>query len=329
MTRVGLWPEVVRLEQKRAATILWPALAVVPFLIVLAGPAAAGALAVREGKIARQGFDLHYSIVGSTGPYLVILSGGPGEEISSMQGIADELGKTNQCIMLEQRGTGRSRLKTYDPSTINFAAYIEDIEVLRQQLHVDKVGLLGNSWGMMLALAYGGTHPDRVRDIIVLGSGPITRAYLVVFGDNQFTRLPPASMEIIQYWSDPERREKQSERASFERTRATAPAYFYDRKAAFEYGMELIPGDFNFHVIPAFLKAEGDFDLRPQIRAITAPTLLVQGRQDLAGEANIDEVHQLIKGSRLEFIDKCGHMPWLERPAETWKIVKEFLAGIP
>src|SRR6266576_4785987 len=69
-----------------------------------------------EGKVGREGFDLHYTIVGSAGPYALILSGGPGEEIRSMEGVAEELRKKYQCIMLEQRGTGRSKLSKYDPS---------------------------------------------------------------------------------------------------------------------------------------------------------------------------------------------------------------------
>ena len=107
-----------------------------------------------------------------------------------------------------------------------------------------------------------------------------------------------------------------------------APAYFYDRKAALQYEMEVRPSDFNFRVPSAFLEAEGNFDLRPKLKAITAPVLLLQGRQDLAGEANICEAHLLIKNSTLTFINKCGHMPWIEQPEQTWKIVNEFLANL-
>jgi proline iminopeptidase len=285
--------------------------------------------ATREGKVAREGFDLYYRIVGSDGPYVLILSGGPGEEVRSMQPVADELSKKYQCIMLEQRGTGRSKLSRYDPSTINLNAYIEDIEALRQHLRIDKLTLAGNSWGMMLALAYGGTHPASVRAIVTIGSGPVTSDYLAVFVENLNARLCPSEREVVQYWSEASRRAANFERAEFERVRATAPAYFYDRKAALHFAMELSPDDFNPYVVPAFIKAEGTFDLRPKLKAITAPVLLVQGRQDLAGEANIYEAHLLIKNSVLKFINRCGHMPWLEQPEQTWKIVNEFLDGLP
>ena len=44
-----------------------------------------------DGKATRGGVDLFYKIIGLTsGDYVLILSGGPGEDIHSMQGVADE-----------------------------------------------------------------------------------------------------------------------------------------------------------------------------------------------------------------------------------------------
>jgi proline iminopeptidase len=283
-----------------------------------------------DGKVTRDGIDLFYKVVGPTsGDYVLVLSGGPGEDIHSMQGIADALGKKYRCIMWEQRGTGRSKLPKYDASTINLNAYIEDIEALRKQLHAEKLIVTGNSWGMILGLAYAGTYPDAVRAVVTIGSGPITFEYLGVFSDNQVARLGACELEVRDFWKDPTREAADSDRAVFERLRAAAVAYFYDRKKALQTASELKPEDYNFRVPPAFLQAEGKYDIRPKLKTITAPVLLLQGRQDLAGEANICEAHSLIKNSTLAFIDKCGHMPWLEQPEQTWKIVDEFLAHLP
>jgi len=283
-----------------------------------------------DGKITRDGIDLFYKVVGpANADYVLVLSGGPGEDVHSMQGIADELGKKYRCIMWEQRGTGRSKLPRYDSSTINLNAYMEDIEALRTQLPIEKFVVVGNSWGMILGLAYAGTHPDTVRAVVTIGSGPITLEYLGVFSDNQFARLGACELEARDFWKDPAREAADSDRAAFERLRAATVAYFYDRKKALQMASELKPEDYNFRVPPAFLKSEGKYDIRPKLKMITAPVLLLQGRQDLAGEANVYEAHSLIKNSRLEFIDKCGHMPWLEQPEQTWKIVDEFLAHLP
>ena len=283
-----------------------------------------------DGKVTRDGIDLFYRVVGPvSGDYVLVLSGGPGEDIHSMQGIADELGKKYRCIMWEQRGTGRSKLPRYDSSTINLNAYVEDIEALRKQLHAQKFIVVGNSWGMILGLAYAGADSDAVRAVITLGSGPITFEYLGVFSDNQNVRLGRCELEVRDFWREPSREAADSDRAAFERLRAATSAYFYDRKKAIQMAAELNPNDYNFRVPPAFLNAEGNYDIRPKLKTIVAPVLLLQGRQDLAGEANICEAHSLIKNSTLAFIDKCGHMPWLEQPEQTWKIVEDFLAHLP
>src|SRR6184192_1805061 len=301
-------------------------------LMVATDPLLAAASAqqnLADSKLTRDGIDLFYTIVGTSGDYVLVLSGGPGEDIRSMQGIADELGKKYRCIMWEQRGTGRSKLPKYDASTINLNAYVEDIEALRQHLHAEKFIVIGNSWGMILGLAYAGTHPNAVRAVVTIGSGPITLEYLGVFSDNQFARLGACELEVRDFWKDPARESADSNRAAFERLRVAAVAYFYDRKKALLMAAELDPKDYNFHVPPAFLSAEGKYDFRPKLKTITAPVLLLQGRQDLAGEANIIEVQSLIKNSTLAFVDKCGHMPWLEQPEQTWKIVGDFLARLP
>lgn len=283
-----------------------------------------------DGKVRRDDVDLFYRIVGPpNGDYILVLSGGPGEDIHSMQGVANELGKKYRCIMWEQRGTGRSKLPKYDASTINLSAYMDDIEALRKQLHTEKFIVIGNSWGMILGLAYAGTHPEATHAIVTIGSGPITAEYLGVFSDNQFARLGACELEARDVWKDPAREAADPDRASFERLRIAAVAYFFDRKKALQMQAELDPADYNFKVPPTFLSAEGKYDFRPKLKTITAPVLLLQGRQDIAGEANVLEAHALIKNSTLAFIDKCGHMPWLEQPEQTWKIVHDFLDRIP
>src|SRR5437762_4758513 len=185
-------------------------------LMVATDPLLAAASAqqnLADSKLTRDGIDLFYTIVGTSGDYVLVLSGGPGEDIRSMQGIADELGKKYRCIMWEQRGTGRSKLAHYDESTINLNAYMEDIEALRRQLGAEKFVVVGNSWGMILGLAYAGTRANAVRAVITIGSGPITFEYLGVFSDNQYARLGPCELEVRDFWRDTAREAADSERA--------------------------------------------------------------------------------------------------------------------
>jgi proline iminopeptidase len=85
-----------------------------------------------EGVVKRPDVDLHYRVYGDRGPTVIILSGGPGGSIEMLRPVCNHLQDRFRCVMLEQRGTGRSRLAKYDETTVNFDAYIADVEAVRK-----------------------------------------------------------------------------------------------------------------------------------------------------------------------------------------------------
>lgn len=278
-----------------------------------------------DGKVNRGNFDLHYKTYGSNGDYIILLSGGPGSNVDYMQLFADSLYKDFRCVMLEQRGTSRSVLDKYDSSTIKMNLYVEDLEALRKHLKTDKFILLGSSWGALLSLLYASHHPDKVSKVIILGAGPLTDEYADIFSDNLRIRYQPYERELRAYWGEKRKDPAQFLKASYERDRLGMPAYFYNRQIGFEEAAKLKPTDVNYYVFPAFDQSHPGFDVRPLLKNISAKVLLIQGRQDPGGDANVIETHQLIKNSKLVFIERCGHMPELEKPVETWKYINEFL----
>jgi len=63
-----------------------------------------------------------------------------------------------------------------------------------------------------------------------------------------------------------------------------------------------------------------------RLRRVKSPTLVVWGKQDrLVPLAHGETYHNAIRGSELKVIDRCGHSPQLERPAEFVAMVEEFL----
>ena len=65
-----------------------------------------------------------------------------------------------------------------------------------------------------------------------------------------------------------------------------------------------------------------------EVRALRVPTLLLWGKDDvLSGPANADRLNAAISGSRKIFIEKAGHYPFIEQPAQFNKAVLEFLAA--
>lgn len=68
-------------------------------------------------------------------------------------------------------------------------------------------------------------------------------------------------------------------------------------------------------------------DIRKGLGTISAPTLIVWGRQDriLPVSQGVDAAGR-IPGARLHIFERCGHMPNLEYPDEFNRIVLDFLA---
>jgi pimeloyl-ACP methyl ester carboxylesterase len=68
-------------------------------------------------------------------------------------------------------------------------------------------------------------------------------------------------------------------------------------------------------------------DSRPSLGRITVPTLVIRGVQDgITTQGHLDEILAGVSRARLEAIEACGHLPMLEKPATTNRILAEWLA---
>ena len=73
-----------------------------------------------------------------------------------------------RIILFDQRGSGRSKPHAeLEGNTTQ--QLVEDIEVIRTTLGIDKWVLFGGSWGSTLSLVYAQTHPERVLGLILRG----------------------------------------------------------------------------------------------------------------------------------------------------------------
>lgn len=66
--------------------------------------------------------------------------------------------------------------------------------------------------------------------------------------------------------------------------------------------------------------------LGEKLHAIRTPTLLAWGKQDIVTPPEVaEEFHTLIRGSKLVWIDRCGHAPQIERPDELSEAIASFV----
>jgi len=287
---------------------------------------AAASLSPSVARVQDESFDsggcrLHYTSTG-TGTPIVLLSGGPGLDVDYMRPVADFLPSGYRSIAFEQRGTGRSRPRVFDPATLTIHTVVEDLEALRVHLQQERLSLLGHSWGGMLSMAYAVAHPDRVDRLILVGSGGPTLEFTQWFGDNIEARLRPEDVEMRDYWRAAARNGVDPGKAATGSLRAIVPGYFFDRKVALTFSIALKDGQYHPDVNERlFAEMNTDYELSEGLKTLKRPVLILQGHQDPIGDKTAEDIHSLIAGSTLVYIHRCGHFPWIERPEEFRKAI--------
>ena len=262
------------------------------------------------------GLTLSYRLVGD-GPLLVCQSGGPGRASSYLRDLG---GLARTLLLLDSRGTGSSE-RPADPARLAAPYLAGDLATLRAHLGAATFDLLGHSAGAIVAQLYAAAHPATLRRLVlVTPSGRLQgRAGLDVPELVERRRAEPHLAAAI---------------AAFERGEsgaATRPLLYgpwNDVTAAHAAGAdtEMDPvAERNFG------PAAGSVDeaaVVAALRAVTAPVLVVAGELDAAtGVDGARAVAESFPDARLEVLPRCGHFPWVERPAEFAALVEEFLAG--
>jgi proline iminopeptidase len=145
-------------------------------------------LAPGEHRETINGVALWYRVAGQpTGTPVIFLHGGPGEGSETFATFAGPpLERSLRMVYLDQRGSGRSERPSSNAYSI--ALLVDDIEQLRQRLGVDRIALIGHSFGTVLALEYAARYPDRVAGIVLAAAVPDLPAAL----DIQCARLEAA-----------------------------------------------------------------------------------------------------------------------------------------
>jgi proline iminopeptidase len=96
---------------------------------------------------------------------VVILHGGWGGDHSGLLEAVKDLKARYRFVLYDQRGSLRS---PSPDALITFDRHIDDLERLREELHVDRLNLVGHSMGAILASAYAAKHPQRIKRLTLL-----------------------------------------------------------------------------------------------------------------------------------------------------------------
>ncbi|MEV5848647.1 alpha/beta hydrolase [Streptomyces sp. NPDC051985] len=185
---------------------------------------------------------------------------------------------------------------------------------LLDALELDRVDVVGNSFGGSMALALAIHHPDRVRRLVTMGSVGVPFELT-------------AGLDAV--WGY---------RPGIEDMRAIMKIFAYDQSlvgddlAELRYRASVRPGVQEAYAAmfpaPRQRWVEAMSHTEAEIRAIPHPTLLLHGRDDLVIPLSTSlTLLEWIENSRLHVFGRCGHWTQIERADEFTRLVTDFLGS--
>jgi len=270
---------------------------------------------------------IHYKIYGKGYP-LLIINGGPGMNCEGFSSMAELFSDKYMIILFDQRGTGKSELEKVDSTTITIDLMVQDIETLRQHLKINNWIVLGHSFGGWLAEYYASKYPERIKGMILSSSGGLDLEVLDYFGANTNIRLSESEKDSLKYWNKKIENGDASHYANYQRAKALAPAYLYDKKYIPEIAERLTQGKPQITGLVYKDLFKMRYDCKEFLKDFIKPILIIQGRQDIVGDGTAYKAHVILKNSTLVFLNECCHYGWLEQK-EKYKIeIEKFIESI-
>jgi proline iminopeptidase len=277
----------------------------------------------RTGSVHTVDVELGYETFGVLGAEIpiVAVNGGPGLSHAYMMqnDLWQRVAAHRLVVLYDQRGTGSS--KQVQPNAAQtMEAQVADLDALRKALALDKIAVLGDSYGGMIAMAYGAAHPEHVARLILSDSAAPSWKGLVHLLPSVFPDTEEAGeADAKKLASDPEAAAK----AGFI-NHMRMMFYSTDRRDAFlahAADLGVMP-----QVGAAVHKATENIDLTPKLADFKFPTLVITGRYDMnVAPLTAWRMAHAIPAAQLVFFEKSGHLPAYEEPDKYIQVLEAFL----
>lgn len=286
----------------------------------------------KDGFIKVYDVDLYYKIFGNGKEKILILHGGPGASHDYLLPLSNLANEKYSVIFYDQCGCGRSGEPNQLDNCTTLEYYVEEVEEVRKILANDKVILLGQSWGGLLALAYAIKYQDNLKGLIVssgLSSVPLTVKEM----RRLINELPEDIRKTIFEC------EKNNDFSSKECEYAVNEFYKRHLFRLKEYpdfvlkSFDYISARKIYKIMngPTEFEITGkikDIDVTDDLKKINIPTLILVGEYDEVTPKVAQVIHENIKDSKFYVIPNSSHLNFLENPEYYFKVVKEFLKSI-
>ncbi|HTN78405.1 MAG TPA: alpha/beta hydrolase [Acidimicrobiales bacterium] len=235
----------------------------------------------------RDGVTIHYDVRGETGP-VVLLTHGFSSGGEAFAANADAMARAgHRVITWDLRGHGATEAGP-DLRAYTVPLTLDDMLGLLDVVGADRAVLGGHSLGGYLSLSFRIHHPDRVRALVLVDTGPGYRDDEARAGWNRFVDKGAADLAAVHG------------EAAAQRMMLTAEGILKQHDASV---IESLP-------------------------LIDVPTLVIVGEKDTPFRGGSAYMASKIPGAELVVVDGAGHSPFASHPEVFDAAVAKFLAGL-
>lgn len=255
------------------------------------------------------GVALHYDDRGDPALPALVFSNSLGTDFRIWNDVAAAFAGTHRIICYDKRGHGLSEAM---PAPYSMADHVNDLASLLDQLSITSATIIGVSVGGMIAQGLAALRPDLVAALVLCDT-----AHVIGTEDMWNQRIDTATSTGIASMADPilarwfTKKFRQSGDPAFAGYQAMLTRTTVDGYAG-------------------TCAALRDADLTESARAIAVPVLCLVGEEDGSTPPElVKSLSDLIPGSRFEVIGQAGHLPCIEQPVETARLIADFLNQNP
>lgn len=272
------------------------------------------------------GAKIFLRLVGSGEP-LIIVHGGPGMSHDYLvPQLIDLLANDYQLIFYDQRASGRSS-GVDDTTRLTISQFVRDLEMLRLHLKINRLNLLGHSFGGLLTMYYTISYPDNVNKLLLIDSSPASWEL----------NFPYFRKSIAERQTEADQQELSSIKLKddFGINPDLMDRYMKIFFRAFfknpSLSQNLVLGInehwlLNYNVTGNFIWRDlGKYDIHDKLMLIRAQTLVMHGDNSVISIKGSEEIAKKIPNSRLVIMKDVGHFPYIEDPKAFKRTVRNFL----
>ncbi len=257
------------------------------------------------GDLSAVTYEAHYRSSGPPDRPTVILAPSLGTQLSMWEPQARRLERQFHVVRYDLRGHGSSPVP---PGPYSIAELGGDLLALLDRLELRRASLCGISIGGMSCMWVAAHAPDRVERLVICCSSALIDPEGKYHERARIVRergIAPVAEAVVARWFTP----------GFARSRPDVVEQM--RRSLLETPVEGYAG---------CCEALAEMDLRPELPAIEASTLVLAGREDEATPPDHGRrIAQGIANARFELVDAAAHLASVEQPEAVGELIGQHL----